>query len=121
MDSFMLRMTLLVALLVPTLVAAQAAGRPDAPREKVGALLAEADRLYAHRDAPGALEALRARLADAEKAAPDDYEVLWRIARLDFWLADDPGLSNEEKSRLGKAAWEYGDRATAANPSRVEG
>lgn len=117
----MLRMTLLIALLAPSLAAAQASGRPEGSREGVRALLAEADRLYAHRDAPGALDTLRARLAEAEKIAPEDYDVLWRFARLDFWLADDPGLSNDEKSRLGKLAWEYGDRATAVNPGRVEG
>jgi tetratricopeptide (TPR) repeat protein len=90
------------------------------PRE-LAALLADIDATYARRDEPEALAQHRTRLADAEKLAPDEFEVLWRIARLHFWLADDPGLSNKEKSRLGKIGWEYGDRATAANPGRVEG
>jgi hypothetical protein len=121
MDSFMLRMTLALALLLPHLAAAQAAARPEAPREGVGPLLAEVDALHPRRDDPAALAQLRARLAEAEKAAPTDYEVLWRLARLHFWLADDPALKSEEKSREGKIAWEYGDRAAAANPARVEG
>jgi tetratricopeptide (TPR) repeat protein len=115
------RTALLLAVLLPNLAAAQAAGRPDASREGLGPLLAESDALYRRRDDPAALATLRARLAEAEKAAPADYEVLWRIARLNFWLADDPGLKSEEKSRLGKIAWDYGDRATATNPARVEG
>lgn len=121
MVSSMLRMALAVTLLVPGLAAAQAPARPDAPREALSPLLAEADALYARRDEPGALDAIRAKLGQAEKLAPNDYDVLWRVARLDFWLADDPTLKSEEKSRYGKMAWEYGDRATAANPARVEG
>ena len=57
----------------------------------------------------------------AEKIAPTDYEVLWRLARHHYWLADDPEISNEEKARIGKITWDYGDRATQANPARVEG
>jgi tetratricopeptide (TPR) repeat protein len=121
MDLFMLRTALLLALLLPDLAAAQATARPEAPRGEVGPLLAEVDALHKRRDDPAALAAIRAKLAEAEKAAPGDYEVLWRLARLHFWLADDPALKSEEKSREGKIAWEYGDRATAANPARVEG
>jgi hypothetical protein len=64
---------------------------------------------------------MRAKLEAAEGLAPGDYGVLWRQARLYFWLADDPGLDKKEKSRLGKIAWEIGDRATQADPERVEG
>lgn len=118
----MLRMALAVVLLVPTLaLAAEPGASTGTPGRGVRPLLAEADQLFARRDEPGALAALRARLDEAEKAAPDDYDVLWRQARLYFWLADDPDLGNAEKSRYGKSAWQYGDRATAANPSRVEG
>jgi tetratricopeptide (TPR) repeat protein len=87
----------------------------------VSALIARADAAYARRDAPGALDEVRARLAEAERLAPDDYEVLWRLARLQFWIADDPSLPGKEKSRAGKLAWEYGDRAARAAPDRVEG
>jgi tetratricopeptide (TPR) repeat protein len=91
----------------------------DAPRQDE--LLAEADALYARRDEPGALDACRARLEEAERRSPGSYDALWRLARVHFWMADDPGLKSEEKSRIGKIAWDYGDRATAANPGRVEG
>jgi tetratricopeptide (TPR) repeat protein len=122
MVSPMLRWVLAVALLLPGLAAAQsAAARPDAPQQDLGPLLSEVDAAWPKRDDPATLAALRARLAEAEKAAPGDYGVLWRLARLHFWLADDPALKDEEKSREGKLAWDYGDRATAANPSRVEG
>jgi tetratricopeptide (TPR) repeat protein len=112
----------LVVLLVP-LAAARPARAEDPPESPPGlpALLAEADAAYARRDEPGALEEVRARLAAAEARAPGAYEVLWRLARLAFWEADDPGLSDRAKSQLGKRAWELGDRATRADPSRVEG
>jgi hypothetical protein len=120
----------LLAALAPALAFAQPAARPDGARPEgatraaapeVAPLLAELDASYARRDEPAQLAAHRARLAEAQKLAPDEYEVLWRAARLYFWLADDPKLDPGEKSRLGKTAWELGDRATAANPARVEG
>jgi hypothetical protein len=119
-------MTRVVALLAfaPALALAQGAPAADAPRREraeVVGLLPELDATYARRDEPAQLALHRERLAAAEKLAPDDYEILWRAARLHFWLADDPALDAREKSRLGKIGWEYGDRATAANPARVEG
>ena len=131
MVSSMLRSVLAAVLVCPFLALAQAPSSHDAAQQaaapaaggggSVSALLAEADRLYAKRDDPAALAELKASLAHAEQVAPKDYEVLWRQARLNFWLADDPKLKSEEKSKLGKIAWDYGDRASAATPSRVEG
>jgi tetratricopeptide (TPR) repeat protein len=105
----------LAALAVATLPhLARADGDPSA-------LLAEADAAYARRDEPGALDQVREKLAAAEAQAPEAYDVLWRLARLAFWQADDPALPKAERSELGKRAWEYGDRATRADPTRVEG
>ncbi len=100
---------------------AAAAPRAEASGRDVEALLARADAAYARRAAPAELEAVGKALEEAERLAPDDYEVLWRLARLQFWLADDPSLRDEEKSRIGKRGWEYGERAIRANPDRVEG
>ncbi len=106
-----------VALSVLTLAAPAAAA--DAP--ELEALLQRSDSAYARRDEPGALDEVRSALDQARKLAPDGYEVLWRLARLEFWEADDPSLPSKEKSRLGKQAWEDGDHATRVNPERVEG
>ena len=92
---------------------------PDVP--DVPALLARVDAEWKRRDEPGRLDEIRSLLGEAEKAAPRDYGVLWRTARLYFWMSDDPALPDDEKSRLGKEAWEYGDRATEVDPGRVEG
>lgn len=108
---------------LPTLAAAQAPppGAGAAERDVVAELVARSDAAYVRRDEPGALDEVRRPLEEAERLAPGDYGVLWRLARLEFWLADDPAVKDEEKSRLGKRAWEYGERAIAAGPDRVEG
>jgi hypothetical protein len=106
---------LTLSLLLPALA------RPDDAPKDLGALLEQADLAYGRRDEPDALDLLKTSLEEAQKLAPDDYEVLWRQARLDFWISDDPGLSAKEKSRVGKLAWDLGDRATRASPDRVEG
>lgn len=97
--------------------ASAASPAPRAPAQ----LLSEIDVLWKVRDDPAQLAAQRAKLDEAERLAPDDYQVLWREARYHVWLADDPKLDGKEKSRIGKLAWEYGDRATTADPKRVEG
>jgi tetratricopeptide (TPR) repeat protein len=101
--------------------AAEPAPAADAARQSLPAMLNAADAAYVRRDAPGALDEIRDWLAEAEKAAPDDYGVLWRQARLYFWLSDDPTISDDQKSKLGKRGWDYAERAIKANPQRVEG
>lgn len=112
-------LSLLLLLGVPFSPAASSAGGDRS--EELEALLERSDVAYARRDDPGALEEARTALEEAERTAPDDYEVEWRLARLDLWIADDPALPKEQKSQLGKEAWEHGDRAIRADPNRVEG
>jgi hypothetical protein len=83
--------------------------------------LARVDAAWPERDAAGRIDEVRAALEAAERAAPDDFEVLWRLARYFVWVSDDGRLPAKERSRLGRRAWEYGERAAAAAPSRVEG
>ncbi|GEJ59270.1 hypothetical protein AMYX_40110 [Anaeromyxobacter diazotrophicus] len=89
--------------------------------QDVATLVSRSDEQWKVRDEPGVLDQMRAELERAQKLAPDDYGVLWRLARLDFWVSDDPALPEEDRSRLGKRAWELGDRAAAVNPNGVEG
>lgn len=98
--------------------AAAPAAAPAGPDLK--ALLAKADDAYKKRDQPGKMEECGNALAEAEKAAPNDYEVLWRLAQFWFWKSDD-FIPDEKKSEFGKTAWDYGEKAIAANPKRVEG
>jgi tetratricopeptide (TPR) repeat protein len=92
-----------------------------APTRPLAALVAAADEGYDRRDDPGALARSRAALDEAARIAPDDYGVLWRLARHEVWLAEDPALPKERKSELGRIAWELGERAVRSEPGRVEG
>jgi tetratricopeptide (TPR) repeat protein len=87
----------------------------------VDALVAKADAVWAVRDQPGKLEELAAALDAAARQAPNSYAVLWRQARHLGWLAEEPLLADAEKSRIGKRAWEAGDKASALEPNKVEG
>ena len=123
-------LAVVAVLLAPAAVAGQAPAAPDLARPAaarpgepgdLAALLAEADAAHARRDEPGQEALLRDKLEAAERLAPGDYEVLWRLARLHTWLADDPALGGDEKSRRGKRAWDYAEKAIAADPGGFEG
>jgi len=106
----------------PSAPAAAAPAAPASPASpELAALIAEIDANWVIRDQPGKMDLDLALLQKAEKIAPNDYEVLWRMARHYYWLADDPSISGDEKARLGKLTWDWSDRATQANPARVEG
>jgi len=110
----------------PPVPAAEATASPaavapaQAPAE-LARLVAAVDAAWPTRDEPGKLDAIQADLKNALELAPNDYGVLWRTARFYYWLADAPDISDAEKARLGKLAWDYGDRATVASPGSVEG
>ncbi len=106
---------------LPTSEPGAAPARRDPTASDLGSLLAKADAAWAERDQPGQEEALAAALDDADRLAPNSYAVLWRQARHLGWLAEAPKLPDAEKSRIGKRAWELGDKASALEPGKVEG
>ena len=128
-----LRLGLAAAVLLATFASARADSSPGAPAPagtpgpataaspELKQLLDTADAAWAVRDEPGRMDAILSELKKAEAIAPNDYAVLWRIARWYYWMADAPGIPEAEKARLGHLAWDYGDKATEANPNRVEG
>jgi tetratricopeptide (TPR) repeat protein len=78
------------------------------------------DALYARRGDAAAVKQLDEALTQALKAAPEDYEVLWRAARLRQWQAD--GATDAKvKKNLGKQTWELGEKARKLAPDRIEG
>jgi len=98
---------------------ASAAPTPGAPAP--ADVYARLDALNARRDeAPALAEAHRA-VSVALTAAPGDYGVLWRAARVTFAESDDPRRPKDERSRLGKQAYDLAERAIAANPNDVAG
>jgi tetratricopeptide (TPR) repeat protein len=98
--------------------AAPSAAAEPAPLPVV---LARLDELHKRRDDRAAW-AEEQRLVQVVLArAPSDYGALWRAARFYFWLSDDPGLTNEQRSKWGKDGWDIAERAIAANPNDVAG
>jgi tetratricopeptide (TPR) repeat protein len=83
--------------------------------------LARLDSLHLRRDDPAALDEAHLLAAAALAAAPADYATLWRAARLRFTESDQPTRSADERSRLGKEAYDLAERAIAANPGDVAG
>src|SRR5665811_1778332 len=101
----------------PLLVLMSAAGPPatGGGPPALPDMLARLDALHARRDERPALDEAR-RLADAALArAPNDYGTLWRAARVVFTESDEPTRSSDERSRLGKQAYDLAQRAIAAN------
>jgi hypothetical protein len=102
-----------VVALLCCFAASSAQARPDA-------LIRSLDLLYARRDDPVAQRAFADELAQATPADRDDFDVLWRAARLKVWLgevATDP----QAKQTLGAAAAGLARKALALAPQRVEG
>jgi len=84
-------------------------------------LLAHLDALHLRRDQPPALAEARRLAAAALAAAPSDYGVLWRAARVRFTESNQPSQPPAERSRLGQEAYDLAERAIAANPNDVAG
>jgi tetratricopeptide (TPR) repeat protein len=95
--------------------------RASAPEPTLPELLARLDALHARRDEPAALAEAQRLAAAALALAPRDYGVLWRAARVTFSASDVSGRPTEERSRLGQQAYDYAQRAIAANPNGVAG
>lgn len=84
------------------------------------ALLEQLDALFSRRDDAEAVRALETGLKDGLAAAPDDFDLAWRKARILQWQAD--GATEKKlKMVLGKQTWEAGDKAAKLQPARVEG
>lgn len=84
-------------------------------------LLARLDSLHLRRDQPPALAEAHRLAAAALAAAPSDYGVLWRAARVRVTESEQPTQPPAERSRLGKEAYDLAERAIAANPNDVAG
>jgi len=112
-----------VAPLLLLLVSTPAAVTPSSPPAQTPdpAALARLDALHVRRDEPQAQREARRLAETAVQAAPNDYGTLWRAARVLFTDSDDPARPSDERSRLGKQAYDLAERAIAANPNDVAG
>ncbi|MGB9599473.1 MAG: hypothetical protein ACP5QK_06455 [Myxococcota bacterium] len=83
-------------------------------------VIKKADELWTLRDNPSKAQESLNLLKNALKSSPEDYELLWRYARINFWLADSSD-NKEIKAKHGKEGYLAGQKATTIKPDRVEG
>ncbi|MDC0708487.1 hypothetical protein POL68_08405 [Stigmatella sp. ncwal1] len=82
-------------------------------------LLASLDALFARRADASAAKELEASLKKELQASAEDYELIWRSARLLAWQGD-VAQDSRLKKVLGKQAWDMCERGVKLAPERVE-
>ncbi|QSQ27411.1 hypothetical protein JY651_21955 [Pyxidicoccus parkwayensis] len=83
-------------------------------------VLSSLDALHQKRGDAASEKEAEETLKAALKATPDDFELVWRQARLLQWQAD--GTQDEKRKKvLGRQAWDWGEKAVKLSPERVEG
>ena len=92
-----------------------------APAPTLAAQLARIDELYRRRDERAAWGEQQQLVVSTLARAPNDYGVLWRAARLYYWLSDDPLVTNEQRSKWGEQGWDLAEHAITLNPNDAAG
>src|SRR5450432_1526142 len=92
---------------------------PPAP-PPLAQVMARVDELHKRRDDRAAWAEEQSLVEGALARAPRDYAVLWRAARVRFWLSDDPGQSKEQRSLVGKDGWDLAERCSRSEEHTSE-
>ena len=112
-------LTILLALSCSLPVFAQDAAPPPAEAADAASFSAKLDELWKTRDAADAVKQNDDVIRDGLKAFPSDYDLLWRAARIRWWVAD--GLTEEKlKKQVAKEGWNYAKRAAETKPAGPE-
>jgi hypothetical protein len=117
-------LTILVALSWSLSAFAQDAGAPaEAATPAVAdaaSFSAKLDELWKTRDSADSGKLHDDVIREGLKAFPKDYDILWRAARIRWFVAD--GLTEEKlKKQIAKEGWNYAKRAVEAKPDGAEG
>jgi hypothetical protein len=91
-----------------------------APSKPAPEAVAEIDSAWVKRNDPAVQSKLVELLDSAVSQHPDDFEIMWRAARLYNWLGGG-AAKTDDKKRFGKRTWDYGEHAIRLNSKRVEG
>lgn len=109
-----------LALLFVALSSFAALAQDAAPPPDAASFASRLDELWKTRDTAEAIKDSDAQIREGLKAFPADYELLWRAARVRWWVAD--GLTDEKlKRQIAKEGWNYAKRAVEAKPQGAEG
>ncbi|MDP2271931.1 MAG: hypothetical protein Q8N23_08035 [Archangium sp.] len=112
-------LTITLALWCSLPVFAQDAAPLPVATADASAFSAKLDELWKTRDAADAVKQNDDVIRDGLKAFPSDYDLLWRAARIRWWVAD--GLTEEKlKKQVAKEGWNYAKRAAEAKPAGSE-
>jgi tetratricopeptide (TPR) repeat protein len=88
--------------------------------QAMGPLTGQGDELYAQRaDLAKAKEAL-AKYLDALLAKEKEYDVYWRMSRVEYWIGDHAATKNEKVKAFGQGIY-HAKKAVALEPGRPEG
>ena len=91
-----------------------------APANDATGFSAKLDELWKTRDTADSVKLNDDVIREGLKASPTDYDLLWRAARIRWWVAD--GLTEEKlKKQTAKEGWNYARRAVEAKPAGAEG
>lgn len=83
-------------------------------------IIKQADEAWLQRDNPAKVKESLQSLKNSLNANPEDYELLYRYARINFWVADSSD-NKDIKAKHGKEGYLAGLKATSIKPERVEG
>jgi hypothetical protein len=90
------------------------------PAQRVEALIAEGDALYARRYEKVTWWQALNKYNAALGMDPKNYGAMWRVARSYFFIAERQ-TDDDTKEQYGKTGWDWGLKAIKLNPKGVEG
>lgn len=93
---------------------------PETSEAKVARLISEGDALYRERFRTTTWHECLARYQEAQRLDPKNFEALWRLSRQYFFLAERSN-DDDRKQELGMRGYEWGQKAIAVSPLRIEG
>lgn len=89
-------------------------------QEKSNDAIEDSDRLYFSRDKEGNEKRCLSLLLSALEKDRNSYEILWRLARILWWMAEGEN-DKEKKKRFAWEGYQYGLKAMELEPERIEG
>ncbi len=90
------------------------------PAADAASYVSKLDELWKARDSADSGKQNDDVIRTALKAFPNDYEILWRAARIRWWVAD--GVTEEKmKRQVAKEGWNFAKRAVDVKPQGAEG
>ena len=82
--------------------------------------IAKSDELWKKRESQASVTAALEALDEAYKADNGNFDLIWRLARTHFWIADQ-ARDKKKKADHGKMGYEFGAKAAEMKPERIEG